>query len=174
YGGNPALGRVGPVRVSYRFTGLSGTAAFHVYALRMNSDQFMTNRQEGYSRSAYYVNGNAAPSDRISDAVPLPSPNRVAIVIANPPQNSTPGMDDTYMLRFDKGPDSGLDSLHITQDPSDRTGQVIHTTEQEGEFLVTHTGGSRVSALLLMVAVDRMQPPGFSLDIRSEFVGEGR
>lgn len=173
YGGNPLLYPQRRVKVSYRFSNLSGTAAFHVYGLREWTDQYLTNRQSGYGSSALYVSGTATGPGRMPETALLPAANHVAVVIANPPGETGYSLNDTYVLKFDRGPTSGLDAIHILPDLTPGKGEVIRTTGDEGEFYVTHSGGSRVGALLLMVAVDREQPADFALSVRSWLV-EGR
>jgi hypothetical protein len=171
YGGNPDLRRTGSVKVHYLFSGLAGTAAFHIYGLRENSDQYFTNRQDGWGRSGYFVTGTENTGTRTIDTIPFPTSNQIFVTTSDHSGGSQ-GIDGgTYYLRFDKGGDSGLDAIHIVTDPKIRKGQVINTTDQEGTFYITHNGGSTVKALLLMVAVDRMEPDSFSLNISSEFVG---
>jgi hypothetical protein len=173
YGGNPLLYPTRRLKVSYRFSNLSGTAAFHVYGLREWTDQYLTNRQDGYGACALYVSGNASGAGRMPETTVLPAANRVAVVIANPPEGAGYSLNDTYVLKFDRGPTSGLDAIHILPDLTPGKGQVIRRTGEEGEFYITHTGGSRVGALLLMIAVDRGQPGDFALAVRSWLV-EGR
>jgi hypothetical protein len=172
YGGNPDLRRTGSVQVHYRFSGLAGTAAFHIYGLREDSDQYFTSRQDGWGRSAYTVTGNEGQGIRTIDTLPFPASNHLFITTSDHMTANSQGLSDgTYYLRFDKGGDSGLDALHIVADPGIRKGRVIKTTDQEGTFYITHNGGSTVKAVLLMVAVDTMEPDSFGLNITSEFVG---
>ncbi len=76
----------------------------------------------------------------------------------------------TTSLRFERA-GSGLDALHITRDLAEPKGQVTETSERQGSFYVTATGGNPTTELLLLVAVNRMQPEDFSVGIKSEFMG---
>ncbi|MFA7125406.1 MAG: hypothetical protein WC129_05190 [Sphaerochaetaceae bacterium] len=173
-GGNPALSHTGSVHVDYRFTDLAGTASFSVYGLRAGDERTWTNRQSGYGTSGYYVSGTAAPGEPPRWASPLPQGDRYIIETAD----SSHSADDdvargTRTFWFERT-GSGLDGLHITTDPAVRKGQVTETTDPEGSFYVTYTGGNVVGDLFLMVAVDRPQPEDFELRLESTFVEDDR
>lgn len=170
YGGNPLMGRVGWVKVHYQFIDLAGKASFHAYASRRGSDQFLTNRQEGYGTSGFVVTGTAKSGDSTRDILPLGGPNHVSVTTSDLiPLKNIGSSEGTYFLRFDKGPGSGLDAIHITTDPAVRKGQVTNTDLSEGDFYITHTGGSTIGDLILMVAVNMTQPASFRLNITSGF-----
>lgn len=170
YGGNPLMGRVGWVKVHYRFVDLAGKASFHVYASRSDSAQFLTNRQDGYGKSGYVVTGKNTAGDSTRETLPLSGPNHVSVTTSDLLAMEKIGSSEgTYFLRFDKGAGSGLDALHITTDPLVRKGQVTATSRQEGDFYITNTGGSTIGDVILMVAVNTTQPASFSLSISSGF-----
>lgn len=168
YGGNPALHRRGDVQVNYSFTNLAGTSAFHVIGFDATA-KCRTNRQDGYGASSYFVTGSAEPGTGYSFAVPMKSWNNVAVL---PPGEYD--MDDgpeafTYFIHFDPL-SGGQDALHITDDPGHLKGGVVYTEKQAGEFYITHTGGSLLEDVLVLVCVNELQPEDFRLDIETSFV----
>ena len=173
-GGNPALARTGSVRVDYRFTDLAGTASLGAYGLHVGDGRAWTNRQSGYGTSGYYVSGTAAPGDSPRWATPLPEGDRYVVEVAGSPRPvDEDAARNTRTLWFERI-NSGLDGLHITTDLAARKGQVTETTDLDGSFYVTYTGGNRVGGLFLMVAVDRPQPETFGLALESTFVEDNR
>ena len=173
-GGNPALARTGSVRVNYRFTDLAGTASFSIYGLRAGDGRTWTNRQSGYGTSGYYISGTAAPGDLPRWAAPLSEGDRYIVDVAGSPRPiDEDTARDTRTFWFERI-NSGLDGIHITTDIVARKGQVTETGDLDGSFYVTYTGGNRVGALFLMVAVDRPQPEGFGLALESTFVEDNR
>jgi hypothetical protein len=171
-GGNPDIRRLGVLKVNYNFTNLAGSAAFHTYGFRPDSSQTRTNRQDGWNRCGYLVYGMAEPGQTMPATTVL-SPSALheyRVTIANVRgENSNDFSAATRTLRFDRA-GSGLDALHITRDLSVLKGDVTETFAQQGSFFVTATGGNPGTDLLLLVAVNRAQPEGFSLSVRSEFV----
>lgn len=170
--GNPDVRRLGALRVNYNFTNLAGSAAFHVYGFRPGSSQTRTNRQDGWNRCGYLVYGTAEPGRSMPATTVLsPSaPHEYRVTMANiRGGNADDFSAATQTLGFDRA-GSGLDALHITRDPAVLKGEVTETFEQQGSFFVTATGGNPGTELLLLVAVNRAQPEGFSLSVRSEFV----
>ncbi|HOI60684.1 MAG TPA: hypothetical protein PLI76_01245 [Methanoculleus sp.] len=169
-GGNPALARTGSVRVDYRFTDLAGTASLGVYGLHAGDGRAWTNRQSGYGTSGYYVSGTAAPGDLPRWTTPLEAGNRYVVEVAGSPRPVDEDVArDTCTIWFERI-SSGLDGIHITTDRAAPKGQVTETADLDGSFYITYTGGNRVGALFLMVAVDRPQPEGFGLALESTFV----
>jgi hypothetical protein len=169
YGGNPDIGRSGYLQVDYHFTGLAGTAAFHIYGVKENTIQSLTNRQDGYGRSGFFVTGTSPEGARSIETVQLPAPSGIFITTSD----STASSEETgraYNLRFDKGGDSGLDSLHIASDISRRKGDITITQAQQGTFYITHTGGSTVGYAILLVAVNATEPDTFVLSLHSKFM----
>jgi hypothetical protein len=164
WGGNPNLEQRRHLVVNYRFENLSGMATFHMYGIREYSPNCVTNRQEGYGKSGYMVIGSDLPGTVASWAAVLPGFNNVWVGLSNLPASSIAG----YTLEFNRGPTSGQDSIHFTTNLALRKGEVITTPATEGSFYITHTGGSPLSDLLLMVAVNRTQPETFRLYITSE------
>ncbi|GAB7016593.1 hypothetical protein JCM10550A_19610 [Methanogenium cariaci] len=168
YGGNPALHRRGDVRVNYSFTGLAGTAAFHVIGFDTTA-KCKTNRQDGYGASSYYVRGTSAAGSGSPAAAPMKAWNDVAVL--------PPGEYDTdegaapyyYLIHFDPL-SGGVDALHLTDQQNHLKGGVVETTEQSGQFYITHTGGSLLEDLLILVCVNEIQPEEFRLDIETTFV----
>ncbi len=167
YGGNPKLGRTGCVKVGYDFHDLAGTAAFHVLAL--TGDSWRTNRIDGVGPSGLFVHGDAEPGTSMGPATEMTDYNDISVL----PAGVGEGADDTaaysYFIHFDPA-SGGLNSLHITQDLSKVKGEIVHTTDQSGSFYLTSSGGNAADDLLLLVAVDEMQPDAFSLDLSMQFV----
>ena len=166
-GGNPNLERQRYVVVDYRFENLSGMAAFHLYGIRKYNPDCVTNRQDGYGRSGYTVIGSDLPGMPARGMEILPGFNNVEIGLSNLPVSAITGTEEQFMLEFNKGPTSGQDSLHFTTDLSIPKGEVIRTLSGEGRYYITHTGGSPLSDLILMVAVNHTQPDTFKLHITS-------
>lgn len=168
YGGNPALHRRGDVQVNYSFTNLAGTAAFHVIGFDATA-KCRTNRQDGYGASSYLVTGSAEPGTGFTFAVPMQEWNNVAVL---PPGEYD--MDDgpeafTYFIHFDLL-SGGQDALHITDGRDNLKGGVTETRAQTGTFYITHTGGSLLEDVLVLVCVSEQQPDDFRLDIETSFV----
>lgn len=167
WGGNPNMERRRHLVIDYRFEDLSGMAAFHLYGIRKYSPECVTNRQEGYGTSGYMVIGSDIPGMPASGMEILSGFNNVEISLSNMPASAISGTAERYLLEFNKGPTSGQDSLHFTTDLAVRKGQVITTPSGQGSFYITHTGGSPLSDIILMVAVNRTQPDTFNLYITS-------
>ncbi len=170
--GNADVRRLGSLKVSYRFTDLSGRAAFHVYGSRRDTGQTRTDRQEGWNRCGFVVAGTAAPGQGMPATEQLTpvSPHEYRAIIANiRGENANDLAAATRRLWFDRA-GSGLDALHLTQDPAVPKGQVTETFAQEGTVWITATGGNPSNDLMLMVAVNRAQPDRFALSVTAEFV----
>lgn len=174
YGGNPLLGRTGYVQVEYEFENLAGTAAFHVLG-PYTDGSWRTNRMEGYGSSALYVTGNSSPGSSMNAALDMEEYNDFYLL----PAGVTDDTGDSgispaysYYVHFDQSR-GGLGSLHFTRDPSSIKGDIYYTGEQSGVFNITHTGGSAAEEVLLLVAVDEMQPDDFSLSADAQFIPTG-
>jgi hypothetical protein len=168
WGGNPNIERRRHLIVDYRFEDLSGMASFNLYGIRKYSPEGVTNRQEGYGTSGYTVIGSDLPGMPGYGTDVLPAFNNVEVSLSNLPASSLTETDERFLLEFNKGPTSGQDSLHFTTDLSVRKGQVITTSSGQGSFYITHTGGSPLSDIILMVAVNRTQPDTFRVYISSQ------
>ena len=174
-GGNPDVRRLGALKVTYHFSALGGKAVFHVYGSREDTGVTRTNRQEGYNRCGYVVYGLFGPGASMPATTLLSSSgsHEYSVTISNVRgDNSNDFAAATKTLRFERS-GSGLDALHITRDLSAPKGQVTETSEQQGSFFITATGNNPNNDLLLLVAVNRMQPDDFSLELTSGFVGAG-
>jgi hypothetical protein len=172
-GGNPDVRRLGNLKVSYHFSALAGKAVFHIYGSRSDTSLTRTNRQEGYNRCGYVVYGSSAPGASMPATTPLSlsGSHEYTVTISNiRGENSDDFAAATKILQFER-PGSGLDALHITQNLTTPKGQVTETSAQEGTFFITATGGNPSNDLLLLVAVNHLQPENFSLKLTSEFVG---
>ncbi len=171
--GNPNVKKVGSVRITYNFTDLAGRAVFHVYGL-VNSSSMptRTNRQSGTKYCAFVVTGTAPPGSSMPSATPLtfPSTHQYRIAIANNQIADIQGMTATTREFHFNQPGAGQGALHLTGDISKPVGGLTETTELNGTFFVTATGGDAGNDLLLLVAADRPQPETFALRVRSEFV----
>jgi len=167
YGGNPALFKRQVISVNYTFENLAGTAAFYLYGSTILPPTSRTSRQEGYGSSGYIVTGNAPAGDAMPQAAPLERVNLVSVRVAN---TRGLGPDDiaagTIELWF-PNEGSGQDALHITTNPEYRKGEIVADAPSSGRFYVTHTGGSRLGLICLLVAVDRPQPEDFSLRLET-------
>ncbi|MDD3933302.1 hypothetical protein [Methanoculleus sp. UBA303] len=167
YGGNPKLGRTGYVRVDYDLHDLAGTAAFHVLALTGSS--WRTNRIEGFGSSALFVRGDAEPGTSMGPTTEMTDYNNIQVLPAGVRENPEDTAPYSYYIHFDPA-SGGLNSLHITRDLSRVKGEIIDTTDQSGSFNLTSSGGPAIDALLLLVAVDEMQPDTFSLSLDMQFI----
>jgi hypothetical protein len=175
--GNPNVKRLGAVRITYNLTQLDGRAVFHVYGLTDSTAMpTRTNRQTGNRHSAFMVEGrNVTTSSSMPAATPLPVPasHQYRIAIANNQLADADTLSSTTRALWFNGPLSGQGSLHITPGLSNPRGDVTETQELNGTFFVTATGGDPGYDLLLLAAVDRPQPEGFSLRVRTAFVRTG-
>jgi len=167
YGGNPKLGRTGYVRVDYDLQNLAGTAAFHILALTGSS--WRTNRIEGFGSSGLFVRGDAEPGTSMGPATEMTDYNDIQVLPAGVREDQEDSAPYSYYIHFDPA-SGGLNSLHITQDLSKVKGEIIHTTNRSGSFYLTSSGGNAADDLLLLVAVDEMQPDTFSLSLKMQFI----
>jgi hypothetical protein len=156
------------VRVDYALTGLHGTAAFHVYGY-INSDQAIswTNRLDGLGASGWYVVGTEGNPAMLSGITPLDEVNHVYVKVSN--QNGATYNDfgnNTYYMKFDKA-GGGLNTMHITQDFTNPSGEVTFTGNSTGTFYVDFTGDRLQSDFILAVGVDGIIGDDFSLNIKS-------
>ncbi|WOF15315.1 hypothetical protein F1737_00775 [Methanoplanus sp. FWC-SCC4] len=171
YGGNPYFQRRGSVLVNYSFENLAGTAAFHIIGFEGNDAKCRTNRQEGYGANGYFVRGTAQPGDSMPPTQPLKSPNNNPVLPAGLHVDEEKAGLYSYFLHFDPM-SGGIDAVHITKDPKIIRGSVIETDDQYGEFYITHTGGSMLEEILIILAVNEAQPDDFKLKIGTSFVPE--
>lgn len=167
YGGNPKLGRLGYVRVDYAFQNLAGTAAFHTLAISGSS--WRTNRIEGYGPSAVFVRGNATPGAAMGPTSELTEYNDIQVLPAGGGDDSGDIAPYAYYIHFDPA-SGGLNSLHLTQDLSLVRGEMVYTDEQSDSFCLTSSGGSDLDEVLLLVAVDEVQPDDFALELKAQFI----
>jgi hypothetical protein len=170
--GNPNVRKLGSVRITYNLTGLSGRAVFHTYGLTTGNVPTRTNRQTGYGQSGYIVTGNATPGSAIPAARPLaiPPSRQYRIAISNNQLEDSYDMTSTTRTLWFNSPGSGQGALHITPNLAKPRGGITETSALNGSFFITATGNDPGHDLLLLIAVDRPQPDGFSLRVRSEFV----
>jgi len=174
--GNPNVKKLGAVRIMYNFTELAGRAVFHVYGLSNSTAMpTRTNRQTGNRHCAYMVTGNATAGSSMPSASPLvlPASHQYRIVIANNQLADSDDLKSTTRAFWFNAPLSGQGALHITPSLSNPRGEVTETTDLNGTFFVTATGGDAGNDLILLVAADRPQPDGFALRVRTEFVRTG-
>lgn len=174
--GNPDVLRIGSVRLTYNLTGLSGRAVFDVYGLTTGTMPTRTNRQTGYNYCGYIVTGNATAGTAMPAATPLAisSTHQYTIALSNNQLADADALTaTTRTFRFYPPAGSGEGALHITSSLSKRMGDVTETSTLNGSFYVTASGTDPGNDLLLMVAVDRPQPDGFALQVRTDFVRTG-
>jgi len=167
YGGNPALFRRQAVSVNYTFENLAGTAAFYPYGTTTLPVTSRTSRQDGYGSSGYTVTGTAPAGDAAPKAAPLERSNLVRARLANTkglgPDEIAAGTIDLWF----PSEGGGQDALHLTTDLDKRKGEIVTGAPASGRFYVTHTGGSRLNLVCLLVAVDRPQPDTFCLRLET-------
>ena len=156
------------MRVNYSFTSLAGTAAFHVIGFDSTA-KCRTNQQDGYGASSYFVTGTAAAGTGSPSSAPMTSWNNVAVLPPGEYDTDEGSEEYYYFIHFDPF-SGGVDALHFTDHPDLLKGGVMETDEQSGSFYITHTGGSLLEDVLLVVCVNEMQPDDFTLDIETSFV----
>jgi hypothetical protein len=74
--------------------------------------------------------------------------------------------DDTYYMKFEKD-GGGLNSMHITTDPRNPSGNVTTTDALSGSFYLTFTGSRVQDDFVLLVAVNGTIEEDFALRLRS-------
>jgi hypothetical protein len=160
------------VRVDYAFTGLQGTAAFHVYGyIKSNQGFSWTNRVDGDGANGYYVSAPAGSPTAPPNAQAMPDFDYIYVKVSN--QAGAAFNDygnDTYYVKFEKA-GGGLNSLHITTDPSNPTGNVTTTTSLSGTFYVDFTGDRVQDDFVLLVAVNGTVGDDFRLNLKSSVPG---
>ncbi len=156
------------VRVDYEFEGLHGTAAFHVYGyIHANTGLSWTNRVEGDGASGFYVTAEPQMVGSYGGAQPMADFNHIYVKVANQAGAKFDDFgNDTYFIKFEKE-GGGLNSLHITTDPSIPSGQVTNTGNATGTFYADFTGDRVQDNFVLLVAVNGTIGEDFSLHLRS-------
>ncbi len=171
--GNPNVVRTRSVLLTYNFTDLSGRAVFDVYGLETPPRSTRTNRQSGTGSNAYIVTGNATAGTSMPGATPLAqSPShQYTIDVSNNLLTDADAMTaTTYPFAFFPPATSGQGALHLTPSLARPVGGITNTTDLDGSFYITATGTDPGDTLLLMVAVDRLQPDNFSLRVRTQII----
>lgn len=170
--GNPNIKKIGAVRVTYNFTSLAGRAVFSTYGLTTPTVPTRTNRQSGSRYCAFIVRGTAQPGSSMPAATPLsvPASHQYIVAISNNQAENYQGMTKTTREFHFTRPGAGMGALHIASNLSQPLGGLKETTEQDGTFFVTATGGDAGNNLILLVATDQPQPDDFALRVRTEFV----
>jgi hypothetical protein len=160
------------VRVDYSFTGLQGTAAFHVYGyIKTNQGCSWTNRADGDGASGFYVTAPAEASNVLANAQAMPDFDHVYLKVSNKAGASFNDFgNDTYYMKFEKA-GGGLNSLHITTDPGNPSGNVTTTNDLSGTFFVDFTGDRVQDDFVLLVAVNGSIGNGFQLNLKSSVPG---
>ncbi|MCW4005975.1 MAG: hypothetical protein NWF04_05185 [Candidatus Bathyarchaeota archaeon] len=158
------------VRVDYEFSGLQGTAAFHIYGyIHENDGISWTNRVDGSGANGYYVTASASSgkASAVQNAQVLPDSTNVNVKVSNQAGATYDDFgDETYYMKFEKD-GGGLNSMHITTDPSNPTGDVTTTEDLEGTFYVNFTGSRVQDNFVLLVAVDGAITEDFALHLQS-------
>lgn len=156
------------VRVDYAFSGLRGIAAFHVYGyIHSNGGFSWTNRVDGLGANGWYVFGNEAGGGALAGVHPLEAPNHVYVKVSN--KNGAMHNDfgnGTYFMKFDKE-GGGLNTMHITSDPRNPSGEVTYTADTTGTFYVDYTGDRVQEDFVLLVAVNGTIANDFQLNLKS-------
>ncbi|ABN06433.1 hypothetical protein Mlab_0257 [Methanocorpusculum labreanum Z] len=169
--GNPFLVRPGSVKIDYAFENLTGTAVFQVYGLRYDSGQTWTTHQFHSPASGYRV--IASPqSGTLPDLAEYSEEKPLIVSVSNLYYSPDGDMEIgvPFALPFPKDEQNGLSALHLTVDPDVLRGQVTTTSELNGTFYITYTGGDTVRRILLMLAVNSPQTDDFSFTFMSSFV----
>jgi hypothetical protein len=160
------------VRVDYAFTGLQGTAAFHVYGyIKANQGLSWTNRVDGDGANGYYVSAPADSPTVPPNAQVMSDFDHIYLKVSN--QAGATFNDygnETYYVKFEKA-GGGLNSLHITTDPSNPTGNVTTTDSLSGTFYVDFTGDRVQDDFVLLVAVNGTVGDDFRLNLKSSVPG---
>ena len=156
------------VQVDYAFSGLHGTAAFHIYGyIHADSAVSWTNRVEGSGASGYYVTVDPQSTGSLSGPQIMESHNHVAVKVANDAGATyKDNGNNTYFMQFEKE-GGGLNSLHITTDPKTPTGQVTNTNNSTGTFFVNFTGDRVQDNFILLVAVNGTIGLDFQLNLKA-------
>jgi hypothetical protein len=156
------------VQVDYSFTGLHGEAAFHVYGyIHSNSGLSWTNRVEGDGASGYYVTADPKATNTLAGAHLMEDYDHVYVKVSNAVGASFNDFgNNTYFMKFDKD-GGGLNTLHITTDPRNPTGQVTNTGNTTGTFFLDYTGGRVQEDFILLVAVNGTVDSDFQLNLKS-------
>jgi hypothetical protein len=159
------------VRVDYSFSGLNGTAAFHVYGyFKSNQGISWTNRVKdsgGGASSGFYVSTQLGNSNVLADAQVMPNINHITVKVSNKAGAAFNDYgNNTYYLRFEKE-EGGLNALHITANPKNLNGNVTTTTQTTGTFFVDSTGSKAQDDFVLLVAVNGFIGDDFRLTLKS-------
>lgn len=156
------------VRVDYSFSGLHGTAAFHVYGyIKGNGGFSWTNRADGDGASGFYVTAPAGSPNVLANIQPMPSFDGIYVKVSNKEGAAFNDFgNDTYFMKFDKA-GGGLNALHITTNPRNPDGNVTMTGNLTGTFYVDFTGGRVMDDFVLLVAVNGTIGNNFQLNLKS-------
>ncbi len=156
------------VKVDYSFSGLHGTAAFHVYGyIKSNGGISWTNRADGDGASGYCVTADTGSPSVLANATQMSDSNHIYVRVSNKEGAAFDVYgNDTYLMKFDKS-GGGLNSLHITPNPRNPDGNVTITNSQNGTFYVDFTGGRVQDDFVLLVAVNGAIGNDFQLNLKS-------
>jgi len=156
------------VRVDYSFTGLHGTAAFHVYGyMKGNGGISWTNRVDSDGASGLYVTAPSGSSNVLANAKSMPSFDHIFVQVSNKEGAAFNDYgNNTYFMNFNKA-GAGLNALHITTDPRNPDGNVTTTDNLAGTFYVDFTGGRVIDDFLLLVAVNGTIGSDFQINLKS-------
>jgi hypothetical protein len=158
------------VRIDYAFEGLHGTAAFHIYGyIDVNQGFSWTNRVDGDGASGFYVVSQSAESSSLApqNAQPMPNFDHIYVKVSNTEGAKFDSYgNDTYYMKFEKD-GGGLNSLHITTNPNNPTGNVTTTGNQTGTFYVNYTGDRIQDDFVLLVAVNGAIGGDFRLNLKA-------
>ncbi len=160
------------VRVDYSFSGLRGTAAFHVYGYVKDNEGFSwTNRADGNGASGFYVTAPNESPKIVANAQPMTGFDHIYIQVSNKEGASFNDFgNNTYFMKFDRD-GAGLNSLHITTDPRNPNGNITTTSNLSGTFYLDFTGSRVQNDLVLLVAVSGSIGTDFKLNLKSSVPG---
>jgi hypothetical protein len=161
------------VRVDYSFEGLHGSAAFHVYGyIEDNKGLSWTNRVEESGGNGFYVTApSTGSSSTLSTDQPMSDFDHIYVKVSN--QKGATFNDfgnNTYFVKFEKA-GGGLNSLHITTDPSVPSGNITTTNSLTGTFYVNFTGDRIQDDFILLIAVNGSIGNDFALNLKSSAPG---
>jgi hypothetical protein len=164
-GGNP-MG-AGPAMIDYAFTGLNGTAAFHVYGYNQGSGRAISwmNRVEGPGSSGYYVFGAGGSSQQTSSGNVLGNNGYAKVANPNGPVYNDIG-NGTYYINF-ANPGKGMNALFFS--PAPTGSELTYTTNQSGRFYITYDSGNGFDDVLLLVAVNGTMSDDFGLHLTAGY-----
>ena len=117
--------------------------------------------------SGVYVTAPAGSPNVLANAQPMPDFDHIYVKVSNKEGASFNDFgNNTYFMKFEKA-GGGLNSLHITTDPRNPSGNVNTTSNLSGTFYVDFTGDRVQDDFVLLVAVNGTVGDDFQLNLKS-------